>query len=123
MSIFPKKLIKGKDDFTTFHMRICNNSDEDIIGQIKYKVILPDGNSIEMDIDRTEKVEANSELNEYDNFYIKAEYPIGRYFVEGRFIWDGMDILLMTMLEILIICFRVIFLMLLLKRENEHEKN
>ena len=93
MSIFPKKLIKGKDDFTTFHMRICNNSDEDIIGQIKYKVILPDGNSIEMDIDRTEKVEANSELNEYDNFYIKAEYPIGRYFVEGRFIWDGMDIL------------------------------
>ena len=46
MSIFPKKLIKGKDDFTTFHMRICNNSDEDIIGQIKYKVILPDGNSI-----------------------------------------------------------------------------
>lgn len=93
MSIFPKKLIKGKDNFTTFHMRICNNSDEDIIGQIKYKVILPDGNSIEMDIDRTEKIEANSELNEYDNFYIKAEYQIGRYFVEGRFIWDGMDIL------------------------------
>ena len=114
MSIFPKKLIKGKDDFTTFHMRICNNSDEDIIGQIKYKVILPDGNSIEMDIDRTEKVEANSELNEYDNFYIKAEYPIGRYFVEGRFIWEWISY------QILI---RMIFLMLLLKRENEHEKN
>ena len=93
MSIFPKKLIKGKEDFTTFHMRICNNSDEDIIGQIKYKVIMPDGNSIVMDIDRTEEIEANSELNEYDNFYIKPEYPIGRYFVEGRFLWDGMDIL------------------------------
>lgn len=39
MSIFPKKLIKGKDNFTTFHMKIYNNSDEVINGQIKYKVI------------------------------------------------------------------------------------
>ena len=43
MSIFPKKLIKGKDNFTTFHMKIYNNSDEVINGQIKYKVIIPNG--------------------------------------------------------------------------------
>ena len=46
MSIFPKKLIKGQDDFTTFHMKICNNSDENIEGKINYKIIMPDGNLV-----------------------------------------------------------------------------
>ena len=93
MSIFPKKLIKGQDEFTTFHMRICNNSDEDIEGKIKYKVIMPDGKIDDIDFSRTERIQANSELNEYDQYYIKDDFPIGRYFVEGTFWWDGMNVL------------------------------
>lgn len=93
MSIFPKKLIKGQDEHTTFHMRICNGSEEDIEGKISYKVIRPDGRIDIMNFERIEKVEADSELNEYDKYYIKEEYPIGRYYVEGRFLWNGEDIL------------------------------
>ena len=93
MSIFPKKLIKGQDEFTTFHMRICNGLDEDIEGKINYKIIRPDGKIDTMNFERIEKVEADSELNEYDKYYIKEDYPIGRYYVEGRFLWNGEDIL------------------------------
>ena len=93
MSIFPKRLIKGMDSFTTFHMKICNNSDEDVNGKIKYKVIMPDGNVDEFNLNRIEKIEAKSELNRYDKYYIKENFPIGRYFVEGTFWWDGTNIL------------------------------
>ena len=93
MSIFPKKLIKGQDEFTTFHMRICNGSDKDIEGKINYKIIRPDGKIDIMNFERIEKVEADSELNEYDKYYIKEDYPIGSYYVEGRFLWNGEDIL------------------------------
>ena len=93
MSIFPKKLIKEQDKFTTFHMRICNNSDEDIEGKISYKIIRPDNTIDKMEIDRIEKIAAESELNEYDKYYIKEDFPIGRYYVEGRFFWNGIDIL------------------------------
>ena len=90
MSIFPKKLIKGKDNFTTFHMKIYNNSDEVINGQIKYKVIMPNGEIDEFNLNRIEQIEGKSELNEYDNYYINATSPIGRYYVEGSFCWNGM---------------------------------
>ena len=93
MSIFPKRLIKGMDSFTTFHMKICNNSDEEVNGKIKYKVIMPDGNVDEIDLNRIEKIEAKSELNRYDKYYIKENFPIGRYFVDGTFWWDGTNIL------------------------------
>ncbi len=93
MSIFPKKLIKGKDRFTTFHMKICNNSNEDVCGQIKYKVIMPNGKIDEFNLNRTEKIEANSELNKYDKYYIKEDFPNGRYFVDGTFEWNDMNIL------------------------------
>ena len=93
MSIFPKRLIKGMDSFTTFHMKICNNSDEEVNGKIKYKVIMPDGNADEIDLNRIEKIEAKSELNRYDKYYIKENFPIGRYFVDATFWWDGTNIL------------------------------
>lgn len=90
MSIFPKKLKKGQDLFTTFHMKICNNGNEDIIGKIDYKIIKPNG---EIDtIVLKEKVNANSETNRYDKYYLKNP-QLGRYYVEGRFIWDENDIL------------------------------
>ena len=57
MSIFPKKLIKGKDNFTTFHMKIYNNSDEVINGQIKYKVIMPNGKIDEFNLNKEKKAE------------------------------------------------------------------
>lgn len=93
MSIFPKILKKGKDEFTTFHMRICNNSDEDIEGKINYKIMMPNGKVDEMSFDRIEKVEADSELNEYDKYYIKDDFPVGRYYVGGTFLWDNINIL------------------------------
>ena len=93
MSIFPKKLIKDQDAFTTFHMKICNNSEEDVKGQIKYKIIMPNGKVDNFDLNRTESIKAKSELNEYDKYYIKEEYPIGRYFVDGTFWWNGMNVL------------------------------
>ena len=93
MSIFPKKIIKGQDYFTTFHMKICNNSDEQIDGNINYKIILPNGNVDELNPNRIEKIEAHSEINEYDKYHIKESFPIGRYYVEGRFLWNGENIL------------------------------
>ncbi len=93
MSIFPKKLIKGKDRFTTFHMKICNNSDEDVNGKIKYKVIMPSGKIDEFYLNRIEKVGAKSELDKYDKYYIPKDFPIGRYYVNGTFEWGGINIL------------------------------
>ncbi len=93
MSIFPKKVVKGKDMFTTFHMKICNNSNEDVSGQIRYKVVMPNGKIDEFNLNRTEEIKAESELNKYDKYYIKDSFPIGRYFVDGTFWWDGMNIL------------------------------
>ena len=93
MSIFPKKLVKGKNTFTTFHMKICNNSEEDVEGKIKYKVIMPDGRIDEFNLKRTERIDAKSELNQYDKYYIEENFPLGRYFVEGTFVWNGMNIL------------------------------
>ena len=60
MSIFPKKLVKGKDKFTTFHMNICNNSNEDVNGQIRYKIIMPNGKVDNFDLNRTEIIKAKS---------------------------------------------------------------
>lgn len=93
MSIFPKKLKKGQDDFTTFHMKISNNSNENIEGKINYKVILPNGEVDEMSFERIEKIPAKSEFNQYDKYYIKPKNPTGRYYVEGRFYWNGENIL------------------------------
>lgn len=93
MSIFPKRVIKGENKFTTFHMKICNNSSENIIGQIKYKIFMPNGQVDEFYINRNEEVRAKSELNEYDKYFIKDDFVIGRYFVEGTFEFDGMNIL------------------------------
>lgn len=93
MSIFPKKLVKGKDEFTTFHMKICNNSDENIEGEINYKIIMPDGYTDELLFERVEKIPAKSEINKYDKYYIKPKHPTGRYHVEGRFLWNGENIL------------------------------
>lgn len=93
MSIFPKRLIRGQDSYTTFHMNICNSSNEDIEGKIKYKVIRPDGMFDILEFDRIEKIEAESEINKYDKYYIKKDYPIGRYYVKGLFLWNGEEIL------------------------------
>ena len=93
MSIFPKRLIKGQEEYTTFHMKICNNSNENIEGKINYKVTLPDGKIDEMCFDRVEKIPAKSEFNQYDKYYIKPKNPTGRYHVEGRFFWNGEYIL------------------------------
>ena len=93
MSIFPRKLIKGQDEFTTFHMKICNNSNENIEGKIYYKIFMPDGKIDEMKFERTEKIVAKSEFNRYDRYYIKPKNPTGRYHVEGRFLWNGENIL------------------------------
>ena len=93
MSIFPKKLIRGKDNFTTFHMKICNNLDEEVSGQIKYKIIMPNGKIDEFNLDRVEDIEANTELNKYDRYYINENFPVGRYYVDGTFLWNGINIL------------------------------
>lgn len=93
MSIFPKKLIKGQDEFTTFHMKICNNSNENIEGKINYKIFMPNGSVEEMSFKRIEKISARSEFNQYDRYYIKQKSPTGRYHVEGRFLWNGENIL------------------------------
>ena len=76
MSISPKILKKGKDQFTTFHMRICNGSSEDIIGKINYKITMPDGKVDIKEIERLEEVTANSELNEYD---IQRNLPLAGF--------------------------------------------
>lgn len=96
MSIFPKKLIKGKDKFTTFHMKICNYSNKNIEGKINYKIIRPDNKIDEIHFDRIERINSNSELDKYDKYYINNNFPIGRYYVEGRFLWNGKNILSQT---------------------------
>ena len=93
MSIFPKRLIKGQDEYTTFHMKICNNSNENIEGKINYKVTWPNGQIDEKCFERIEKIPAKSELNQYDKYYIIPKNPTGRYYVEGRFYWNGENIL------------------------------
>lgn len=93
MSIFPKQLKKGKDEYTTFHMKVVNGSDQDIIGQIRYKVTRPDNTVDIMNIDRQECVKANSEINQYDKYFFGKNPLTGRYFVEGRFHWGNESVL------------------------------
>lgn len=93
MSISPKILNKNKDKFTTFHMRINNNSNKDIEGYIKYKITKPDGRIEEKQFARTEKIEANSEINLYDKYYLEKNAPVGRYYVDGMFFWNDQNIL------------------------------
>lgn len=93
MSILPKVLNKNKDKFTTFHMRIINNSHQDIEGYIKYKIINPDGEIEEKQFSRTERIKANSQINLYDKYYLKENSPIGRYYVDGMFFWNDKNIL------------------------------
>ena len=59
----------------------------------KLRELYKDGKIDEFDLNRLEKVEAKSELNKYDRYYIKENFQIGRYFVDGTFWWNGMNIL------------------------------
>lgn len=93
MSISPKILNKNKDKYTTFHMRIMNNSDEDILGYIRYKITMPNGEIVIKEFDRKEKVKAHSQINLYDKYYLKNNPLEGRYYVDGMFFWDGQNIL------------------------------
>lgn len=93
MSISPKVLYKGKDEYTTFHMNIFNGSDEDIEGYISYKITMPNGKVDIKEFDRIEKIKANSEVNLYDKYYIRDDFVTGRYFVDGRFFWEDQNIL------------------------------
>ncbi len=93
MSISPKILDRKKDKFTTFHMRINNNSNEDISGYIKYKISNPNGETEEKEFQRTEKIKANSQIDIYDKYYLEKDAQIGRYYVDGMFFWDNQNIL------------------------------
>lgn len=93
MSISPKVLYKGKDKYTTFHMNICNGSDEDIEGYISYKITMPNGKIDIKEFNRIEKIKANSEINLYDKYFIEEDFVTGRYFVDGRFFWEDQNIL------------------------------
>ena len=63
MSISPKILNRNEDKFTVFHMKIVNNSDENIEGYICYKVTMPNGKMDIKTFNRIERVNAHSELN------------------------------------------------------------
>lgn len=93
MSISPKILDKTKDKFTTFHMKISNNSDETIEGYINYKITMPNGVIDEKKFNRVEKINANSVIDLYDRYYINDSFVSGRYYVDGRFFWDNKNIL------------------------------
>lgn len=96
MSITPRILNKDKDKFTTFHIRIMNGSNEDIVGRIKYKITMPNGKIEIKEINREEKIKAHSEANLYDKYYLKEDSPLGRYYVDGIFLWNGQNILSQT---------------------------
>ena len=70
-----------------------NFSARDIYNIAASNIIMPNGKIDNFDLNRTESIKAKSELNEYDKYYIKEEYPIGRYFVDGTFWWNGMNVL------------------------------
>ena len=75
---------------------LYRNIYEQLFGEIdKYYTpfIMPNGKIDEFNLNRIEQIECKSELNEYDNYYINATSPIGRYYVEGTFCWDGMNVL------------------------------
>ena len=93
MSIKPKVVNIKKQNYTTFHMRINNGSNEDIEGYISYKVTMPNGEEKIVEYSRTERIMANSEINLYDKFYIEKNAQLGRYWVDGRFFWDNQNIL------------------------------
>jgi len=93
MSISPKVVERSKQDFTTFHMRVSNNTDKDIEGYIRYVITMPDGKIDVKEFDRIEHIKANSEVNTYDKYYIYEYFPTGRYVVDGRFYYNGFNIL------------------------------
>lgn len=93
MSISPRVLKKGKNEFTVFHMNIKNNSNETIIGKIKYEIRKPNGKIDIMTIDRVEYIRGFSEINEYDEYHIGKDVEIGRYFVDARFVWGEESVL------------------------------
>lgn len=93
MSILPKVLKRHKDKYTIFHMKIINNSNENIKGYISYKVTKPNGKINIIEFNRTEEILAHSEKNLYDKYYINKNSLTGRYYVDGKFYWNNQNIL------------------------------
>lgn len=96
MSICPKVLKKGKDEYTTFHMRIINGSQQEIRGRIEYTISMPNGKKDQMNLEKEIIVKANEEFNQYDSYYLPENPPIGRYEVDGKFYWEDKNILSAT---------------------------
>lgn len=83
MSVFPKKLIKGKDKFVTLHMHVENKSNNDISGRIVFVII--NRNRKVKKIQESVLVKSFSDIDKYYKYNIKSNLLIGHYKVDGRF--------------------------------------
>ena len=77
MSIKPKVVNIKKQNYTTFHMRINNGSNEDIEGYISYKVTMPNGEEKIVEYNRTERIMANSEINLLNFSHLGILFSLG----------------------------------------------
>jgi len=83
MSIFPKIIKKGENKSVTFHIHLENKTKKDIAGEIVFTITDPK--------DKKEKIREKviikglSKIDEYYNYPIKKNAPVGRYYVDGRF--------------------------------------
>ena len=83
MSVFPKKIVKGKDKFVTLHMHVDNKSGNDVLGKIVF-IILKRNKKIKR-IEENVLVKSFSSIDNFYKYNIKRNFLIGRYRVDGRF--------------------------------------
>lgn len=86
MSIFPKKINKEIDKVVTLHMQINNPYNENIRGEIFFTISFP--NNKKNIIKKIVIVKKNSLINKYFKYKIDKNFENGRYWVDGRFLYD-----------------------------------
>ena len=93
MSIYPRRANKSKDKSVTLHMKVINNGNYEITGQIRFTITLPNYKSEYIELNQVEKISPRSEIDRYYYYSISDITEIGRYYVNGRFFWNGEDLI------------------------------
>lgn len=90
MSIFPKAIKKGKDKFVTLHMHLENNGKNDISGDIVFVIVTPNGKK-EI-IKEHVTLHGLVKINKYYRYTVSNNAILGRYYVDGRFYFNGTEV-------------------------------
>lgn len=88
MSISPREISKDHHEPLIFHMRVSNHGKKKITGKVQMKVFDP-SNKLIKTITQQMSIPPQETKNVYKNFSPPKKLLLGKYKVQGLFIWNG----------------------------------